>query len=99
MDAAQGSSVKRLWPVWVSLGLPLLLVALNSTPIATDFAFVIIGIPVLLGIWACFGIWALILPFDICDAVNGRVHWPAPSSLWSYLAQACGSGGLSISAT
>ena len=61
MDAAQVSSVKRLWPVWVSLGLPLLLVALNSTPIATDFAFVIIGIPVLLGIWACLGIWALIL--------------------------------------
>ena len=61
MDAAQVSSVKRLWPVWVSIGLPLLLVALNSTPIATDFAFVIIGIPVLLGIWACLGIWALIL--------------------------------------
>ena len=61
MDAAQVSSVKRLWPVWISIGLPLLLVALNSTPIATDFAFVIIGIPVLLGIWACLGIWALIL--------------------------------------
>jgi hypothetical protein len=53
--------VKRLWPVWASIVLPLLLVALNSTPIATDLAFVIIGIPVLLGIWACLGIWALIL--------------------------------------
>jgi hypothetical protein len=41
--------------------LPLLLVALNSTPIGLDFIFVIIGVPLLLGIWACLGIWALVL--------------------------------------
>jgi hypothetical protein len=47
--------------VWTAIGLPLLLVALNSTPIAPDFLFVTIGIPILLGIWAGLGIWALIL--------------------------------------
>jgi hypothetical protein len=59
--AQQGTPVKTLWPVWVSIALPLLLVALNSTPIGMDFAFVIIGIPILLGLWVCLGIWALIL--------------------------------------
>lgn len=61
MDAARESRVKKLWPVWIAIGLPLLLIALNSTPIAPNFAFVMIGIPVLLGVWACLGIWALIL--------------------------------------
>lgn len=61
MDAAQESRVKRLWPVWVAIGFPLLLVSLNSTPIAPNFVFVLIGIPVLLGMWACLGILALIL--------------------------------------
>lgn len=43
------------------MGMPLLLIALNSTPIAPNFAFVMIGIPALLCIWACLGIWALII--------------------------------------
>lgn len=55
------TSIKRLWPVWVAIGLPLLLICLNSTPIAPNFVFVVFGIPVLLGMWACLGIWALIL--------------------------------------
>lgn len=61
MDAAHESRAKGLWPVWAAIGLPLLLVVLNSTPIATDFDFVLIGIPVLLCMWACLGIWALII--------------------------------------
>jgi hypothetical protein len=61
VDAAQKPSVKTIWPLWVSIGLPLLLVAFNSTPIGLDFAFVMIGIPTLLGIWGCLGVWALIL--------------------------------------
>jgi hypothetical protein len=47
--------------VLIAIGMPILLIALNSTPIAPDFAFVIIGIPVLLGIWACLGIWAVVI--------------------------------------
>ena len=43
------------------MGLPLLLIALNSTPIAPDFVFVMIGIPALLAIGVGLGIWALIL--------------------------------------
>ena len=61
MDAARKSRVKKFWPVWIAAGFPLLLVALNSTPVAPNFIFVMLGIPALLGIWACLGIWALIL--------------------------------------
>jgi len=61
VDAPPKSRIKKLWPVWVAIGVPLLLVALNSTPIAPNFVFVMIGIPLLLAVWACLGIWALIL--------------------------------------
>ena len=61
MDVAQESPVKRFWPVWAAIGVPLLLVFLNSTPIASGLVFVLIGTPVLLGMWACLGIWALVL--------------------------------------
>jgi hypothetical protein len=60
VDVAGRSTLKKFWPVWTSIGLPLLLVALNSTPIAPNFVFVMKGIPILLGMWACLGIWALI---------------------------------------
>jgi hypothetical protein len=53
--------MKKLWPVWIAIGMPVLLIALNSTPISLDFAFVVLGIPALLGIWACLGIWALVI--------------------------------------
>jgi hypothetical protein len=61
VDAAQESLAKKLWPVWVSIGLPCFLVILNSTPVAPNFVFVVIGTPVLLSIWACLGIWALVV--------------------------------------
>ena len=60
MNATPEPSPKRLWPVWVAIGLPLLLVCLISTPLAPNFVFVVIGIPVLLVLWACLGILALI---------------------------------------
>jgi hypothetical protein len=63
VTAPQDSLAKKLWPVWIAIGLPLFLVALNSSPIAPNFVFVMIGIPALLGMWACLGIWALILSF------------------------------------
>ena len=61
MDAARDPSSKTLWPLWLAIGLPLLLIALSSTPIAPNFAFVMIGVPVLLAIWGVFGVWSLML--------------------------------------
>jgi hypothetical protein len=102
MDAAQGSPVKTLWPVWVSIALPLLLVALNSTPIGLDFVFVIIGIPVLLGMWACLGIWALILTVRhirrsewsrvVVSAVLPLVILGASLQYWQFI-HLCNDGG------
>jgi hypothetical protein len=51
----------QLWPLWVAIGCPLLLIALNCTPIAPDLPFVMIGIPALMFIWACLGISPAIL--------------------------------------
>lgn len=56
-----GSPARMLWPVWVAIGFPLMLVSLTSTPIGPDFLFVLIGIPALLFLWASLGIWALII--------------------------------------
>ena len=53
--------MKPLWPVWVAVGGPLLLVALNATPIGMNFVFVMIGIPALLFMWGGLGVWALLL--------------------------------------
>src|SRR3954464_2734020 len=53
--------LKRFWPMWAALGFPVALVALNATPLATNFAFVMIGVPGLLALWAALGIWAIIL--------------------------------------
>lgn len=61
MDAAQQPSIKALWPLWVAIGLPLLLVALDSTPLGPNFAFVMIGIPTLVVIWGALGLRSLIL--------------------------------------
>jgi hypothetical protein len=61
VDAAQQPSIKALWPLWVAIGLPLLLVALDSTPLGPNFAFVMIGIPTLLVIWGALGLRSLIL--------------------------------------
>ncbi|HEX4808622.1 MAG TPA: hypothetical protein VH325_06825 [Bryobacteraceae bacterium] len=64
MPAQHGSSSKgdiQLWPLWLAIGCPLLLIALNSTPISPDLVFVLIGVPALVLIWACMGVCAAIL--------------------------------------
>ncbi len=61
MGAAQNSWRRRFWPVWVAVGLPLILAGLNATPIGPDFFFVMMGIPILLAVWAGLGICALVL--------------------------------------
>jgi hypothetical protein len=61
VDPAKESAAKRFWPVWVAVGMPLLLIVLNSTRIGTDFVFVMMGVPVLLGAWVCLSIWALVI--------------------------------------
>jgi hypothetical protein len=61
VDPAGMSAVKGLWPVWAAIGLPLLLVMLNATPIGPNFVFVMIGVPALFFTWACLGVWALII--------------------------------------
>jgi hypothetical protein len=50
-----------LWPIWVAVGFPLLLIVLETTPIATNFAFVMIWLPGFLITWAILGFWAVIL--------------------------------------
>lgn len=54
---------KIFWPAFASFGLPLVLIAIEATPIGPDFVFVLIGIPLLLLAWACLGIWALVITF------------------------------------
>lgn len=51
----------RFRPIWVALGFPVLLSAREATPIAPDFLYVILGIPVLLLVWAGIGVWTAIL--------------------------------------
>lgn len=102
MDAARESRVKKFWPVWIAVALPLLLVILNSTPIGPDFVFVIIGIPILLGIWACFGIWALILTLGrmrrrewsraVASAVLPLIILVAGVRFWQFV-HLCNAGG------
>jgi len=50
-----------LWPVWVAVGFPLLLIALEATPLAPDLAFVLLGAPMLFLAWAGVGVFAAIL--------------------------------------
>lgn len=51
----------QLWPIWTTIGFPLLLTALDASPIAPNFFFVMIVVPGLLLLWASLGIWAAIL--------------------------------------
>ena len=77
VDSAKESPAKILWPVCVGIGMPLLLIALNSTSIGPDFFFVLIGIPLLLCTWACLSVWALV----ICILRMRRREWlPALAS-------------------
>jgi hypothetical protein len=64
MPAPPDSSRKKsvpLWPIWVALGFPMLLIALEATPIAPNFAFVMLGVPGLLLAWGGLGLWAAVL--------------------------------------
>ncbi len=64
MTNLEGSSRRKrtsLWPMWVAVGFPLLLIALEATPLAPDFAFVMLGMPALLIAWAGTGVLAAIL--------------------------------------
>jgi hypothetical protein len=63
-DSSSDESIS-LWPVWVAIGVPVLLIALESTPIAPDLAYVLLGVPALLLAWAAAAVWAAIL----------AVHW------------------------
>jgi hypothetical protein len=58
--APKESWFKPLWPVWIAIGFPLLLIVFNSTSLGPNFVFVMIGIPALLCVWVCWGIWTLI---------------------------------------
>ena len=58
--------------MWIAIGFPLLLIVLNSTALGPNFVFVMIGIPVLLCVWAGWGIWALIRTI-VCTR---RREWP-----------------------
>ncbi len=50
-----------LWPLWVAIGFPLLLVALEASPVAPDFLFVMMGVPALFCAWSAVAVWAAIL--------------------------------------
>jgi len=50
-----------LWPLWVAIGFPLLLIILNATPLAPNFVFVMVGLPALLLMWCAVGVIALLL--------------------------------------
>ena len=56
MPAREESSLISFWPLWVAIGLPLLLIVLNSSPLGTNFVFVMFGLPVLLLVWLFLGI-------------------------------------------
>jgi len=51
----------HLWPVWVVVGFPLLEIALEATPLAPNFAFVMLGLPTLWLMWAISALCAAIL--------------------------------------
>jgi len=51
----------QLWPIWVAVGFPLLETILEATPIAPNFAFVMIGLPILWLTWATSALFTAIL--------------------------------------
>jgi hypothetical protein len=50
-----------LWPIWVAIGSPLLLIALEATPLGPNFVFVMMGLPTLFFAWTAIACWAAIL--------------------------------------
>lgn len=61
LEDSSGGKRTSLWPVWVALGFPLLLIALDASPLGPDFAFVMIGMPFLLLAWLISGVWVAFL--------------------------------------
>lgn len=84
-----------LRPLWGAVGFPLLLIALESTPLAPNFVFVMMGIPALFLIWIIFGIWAAILTVGrlrlqawqgaMTNAVLPLVVLVASLNFWSFI--------------
>lgn len=61
MNFAPKARTRGLWPIWLAIGMPLFLIALDATPLAPSLLFVLFGIPFLLCVWACLGVWALVV--------------------------------------
>jgi apolipoprotein N-acyltransferase len=74
MSKPQMSERKRyahLWPIWVAVGFPLLQIALEASPIAPNFAFVMLGLPVLLLVYAILGLCSAVLAVRLL----GELEW------------------------
>jgi hypothetical protein len=54
----------QLWPLWVVIGFPLLLIVFEASPLAPNFAFVMMGIPALILVWAILGFWASVVSLN-----------------------------------
>ena len=63
MTEAQKPAPSRLlrWAAAVGLGVPIALIALAASPLGPNFFYVLVGIPVLLFLWAIAGLVALIV--------------------------------------
>lgn len=61
----------HLWPLWIAIGCPLLLILFEASPIAPNFLLVVVGVPALLLIWAALGLWAGVLSIR----QMGRYEW------------------------
>jgi hypothetical protein len=59
------------WPLCAAIGLPVLLILFEASPLGLDFAFVMLGIPILLLVWAILGFWAGV----VFIRQFGRVKW------------------------
>jgi hypothetical protein len=51
----------QLWPIWAAAGFPLLEIVLEASPIAPNFAFVMLGLPSLWLVWAASALCSAIL--------------------------------------
>jgi hypothetical protein len=60
LDAATSSSDRIVWwPLAVTAGVPLALVACDASPLGPDLFYVLLGIPALLGLWALAALLAM----------------------------------------
>jgi hypothetical protein len=99
------AKVLRFWSVWAAVGFPILLVGIEATPLAPDFAYVLIGLPALLLVWACLGLWAAIIAIRrlahrdwqraVISAVLPLVVLGAGLHFWAFI-HACGIAGNAV---